>query len=304
MADTPFTAEQMEEFLVRGRLGQPGDSAEIVAELARAESEARARVKDERKNAVLEGDVEIDPTLLEQGDEVAEEVVSEYKKQRWFHFDSPEHLFLVEQDSTKRVHGSASKFTPEQQRNACQRVADLMFEQDLPKGRAFALVGAELGVTATTIGKWVEKCDIELPVPQNKVPRAEQWGIIKREELFDRQLGVASLLIDRLMVRLQHPEEAPEGWDAANELKTIAVASGIAHDKRTGIEDIKAQRGLRDVESEDLKARLDAGRQRLLEMGVPDGDEEGRSASGEGGEAGEGTVLRAAVDHGLDAEPH
>lgn len=53
---------------------------DLIEEMAKEELEAREWVKGARKRELLEADVEVDPGLLEVGDEVAEEVVTEFKR--------------------------------------------------------------------------------------------------------------------------------------------------------------------------------------------------------------------------------
>lgn len=200
---------------------------------------------------LTEGDVEVDPELLELGDEVADEVVSDFKRNR-----------------TPWMEQFESKWTHDERRGFAQRAADLAFEQRLSITAACAVVGEEAGVHGLTVRDWMDKYGIEsiVPVIQPK-RRTQQWDLYLREELFDRMLATASDLLDLLNVRLQGGAPVPEGWNAATDLKTIAVAAAIAHDKRTIIEDLKRDRGLLEFESEELQSGLDVGRQRLIEMG-------------------------------------
>lgn len=234
-----------------------------------------AAIRAQRLKDIQDGDVEVDPDLLDVGDEVAEEVVSEFKRAGG-RFKAGYRLT----ESSGRPKGpsnSQPKLPEAEQRAACQRAMDIVLEQFISPTDAYAIVGKEVGVTGATIQRWARTYNL-VPDPQNAMSasqmRGQTWDVLRRERLFDEMLDVAQMLMTRMKVWLtpesmRSPDSPapPEDWNAANELKTIAVAAAVAHDKRTHIEDLKAQRGLRDVDSLELQNELSTGKQRLLEMG-------------------------------------
>jgi hypothetical protein len=245
------------------------------------------KARAQRLADITEGDIEVDPDLMDVGDEVADEVVSEFVK---FAGNKRHGVALVQNrgKGRKGVHGS--KFTDIEQQAACQRAMDIVLEQFIPPSKAYEMVGAELGVGASTIKQWAYSHGI-VPDPTNArssgMQRGQTWDLFKRERIFDELLDVAQMLTTRMKVWIQYnpnnPDPntlpPPDDWNAANELKTIAVAAAIAHDKRTGIEDIMVSRGLRDVDSEELQGELSAGKDRLALMGGSNGEQEVRDES-------------------------
>jgi hypothetical protein len=235
------------------------------------------KARAQRLADITEGDIEVDPDLMDVGDEVADEVVSEFVK---FAGNKRHGVALVQNRGKGRLGARSSPFTEEQQRAAAQRAMDIVLERFISPSKAFEIVGNELGVTGSTINAWGRKYSI-LPEQSVASRRTEAWDIAKRERLFDELLDVASMLTQRIKVGIQYEATGeltgkwvpPDDWNAANELKTIAVAAAIAHDKRTGIEDIMVSRGLRDVDSEELQGELSAGKDRLALMGGSDGEE-------------------------------
>jgi hypothetical protein len=231
------------------------------------------KARAQRLADITEGDIEVDPDLMDVGDEVADEVVSEFVK---FAGNKRHGVALVQNrgKGRKGVHGS--KFTDIEQQAACQRAMDIVLEQFIPPSKAYEMVGAELGVGASTIKQWAYSHGI-VPDPTNArssgMQRGQTWDLFKRERIFDELLDVAQMLTTRMKVWIQDSSKAPDDWNAANELKTIAVAAAIAHDKRTGIEDIMMTRGLRDIDSEELQGELSAGKERLALMGGSNGEE-------------------------------
>jgi hypothetical protein len=235
------------------------------------------KARAQRLADITEGDIEVDPDLMDVGDEVADEVVSEFVK---FAGNKRHGVALVQNRGKGRLGARSSPFTEEQQRAAAQRAMDIVLERFISPSKAFEIVGNELGVTGSTINAWGRKYSI-LPEQSVASRRTEAWDIAKRERLFDELLDVASMLTQRIKVGIQYEATGeltgkwvpPDDWNAANELKTIAVAAAIAHDKRTGIEDIMVSRGLRDVDSEELQGELSAGKDRLALMGGSNGEE-------------------------------
>lgn len=226
----------------------------------------------ERLEDIMSGDVEIDPELLDIGDEVAEEVVSAFKRAGGW--SGPK---LVENRGKGRLGAQASPFSDEEQRAAAQRAMDIVLEQLISPTKAYAIVGSELGLGSQTVATWARKHGLAAdPMNARSMSRGPIWDLLRREQLFDELLDVAQILTTRMKVWIQYnpanPDSTvlppPEDWNAANELKTIAVAAAIAHDKRSGIEDLKVARGIRDIDSEELQGELSAGRERLLGMGV------------------------------------
>lgn len=236
--------------LARGRGALPNvpTTPALVEELAKQGQQSIERARSRRKRELLEGEVEVDPDLLNVGDEVADEVSSAFKR------------------GMAVVTEHRSKFSAQEQRNAAQTAQDLMLERNLKKAEACKRVGEDYGVTGGTIEAWADKHGIDLGGFRAAPPKAQTWDIYQREELFRRQFEAVSLLTDRALVWIQNPDEAPAGWSAANEMKTIAVAAAILHDKQTAVEDLKVARGLRDIDSVELQAELAAGQQRLLGM--------------------------------------
>jgi hypothetical protein len=235
------------------------------------------KARAQRLADITEGDIEVDPDLMDVGDEVADEVVSEFVK---FAGNKRHGVALVQNRGKGRLGAQASRFSEDEQRAACQRAMDIVLERFISPSKAFEIVGNELGVAGATINAWGRKYAI-LPEQSQATPRTQAWDIAKRERLFDELLDVASMLTQRIKVGIQYEATGeltgkwvpPDDWNAANELKTIAVAAAIAHDKRTGIEDIMVSRGLRDVDSEELQGELSAGKDRLALMGGSNGEE-------------------------------
>lgn len=226
----------------------------------------------QRLSDITEGDVEVDPALLDVGDEVAEEVVSRFKQYN----SGAIHLTEVS-GKAKGKGGSASKFSPEQQRAAAQRAMDIAFEQMIPPTKAFELAGAEVGVGGSAVRQWAYKHGIVMEAENGHSARTRSrhtWDLYKRQALFSEMLDVAQLLIERVKVGLHFEATGeltgrwtpPDDWNPTNEFSKLAVPAAIAHDKLSHIEDLMITRGLRDVDSEELQGELKAGEQRLLEM--------------------------------------
>lgn len=265
MPDQEWSAEDILVTLAKGRGDLDAETPttpELVEQLTQLAAEGIERERTRRSRELLEGDVEVDPDLMDIGDEVAEEVATEYLKTS--SRSQGTRLKLVDAAS----QGAKSRFTDEQQANAAQRAQDLMLERGISKSQAAGIAGAELDVGPSTIATWAIKHGIDLGGFIAKRSRGSDWSLQKREELFGRQMDAVSLLTDRALVWIQHPEDEaiPKDWNAANELKTIAIAAAVIHDKRTLIEDLKTSRGIRDLDSEELQAELTAGHQRLLDM--------------------------------------
>src|SRR5262245_18130387 len=163
--------------------------------------------RNQRKRDLLAGDVEVDPDLLDQGDEVAEEVVTEFKRAR-----SRIRLF----DSERNLSHS-SRFTQHEQREAAQRAQDLMLEGDISRQQATSVVAADLGVQPETVANWGKRWGIDLGGGR-WTRRGMTWDLRKREDLFNRQLDAVSMLTDRAFVWISGSGKPPPDWNAANEL--------------------------------------------------------------------------------------
>lgn len=240
---------------------------ETAARLAELRAEGAVIVEQQmaaRREAVSEFDGELDPDLEGLGDDVLETDRREWER-RWGQ-NAQESLVLKDPDRPK---GGRSRFSVAEQKQAAQRAMDLHVAELISPAQAYDRAGEELGTKGENVRKWAQKHGLLItssPTPAQL--RSNHWNLFRREELFNRQLDVASQLIDRLQVWIQNPADPniPPGFQAASEFKTIAVGAAIAHDKLTGIEDLKLQRGLRDVDSEELAGEITTTRQRLLEM--------------------------------------
>jgi hypothetical protein len=236
------------------------DDLQEVIDQGKDELELR---RAQRLADITEGDIELDPDLLDVGDEVADEVVSSFTKYQT-HLGASQRLVEKTENRGKGRLGARAPDNSEY-RAAAQKAMDIALEQLISPSRAYEIVGAEIGVTGGALGSWAKRNGLFIE-PQRAESRGQQWGIFRREQIFDELLDVAQMLTTRMKVWIQDSSKAPDDWNAANELKTIAVAAAIAHDKRTGIEDIMMTRGLRDIDSEELQGELSAGKQRLLDM--------------------------------------
>lgn len=220
------------------------------------------RKREQRMADITEGDIEVDPDLLDVGDEVAEETVSAFRRAKTWLGDG-----LKLEDRSRG--GVQSKFSEAEQRAAVTRATDMMLAQEIVPTKAYAAVGAEIGVDGSTIKTWAHKYGL-VPDPQDARSmgreRKHTWDLMRRQALFDDALDIGDLLITRMKVWIQNPALAPEDWNAENAYNRLMIPLAVAHDKLTHIEDVMVARGIRDVDSEDLQRELEAGEERLRLM--------------------------------------